>query len=671
MSTQTNFFARARWGAYLLLIIILFIAFWIRIQGIDNIPAGQFTGNDGYFYYWQAQLVSEHGRMPERDMDRWVPLGRDLGQTLNLYGYTLAYTHKVLVHFFPNVSLYHVASYTPPVCFCIGLAVLYFFFYHTFGQLSAGIVCTLLATFPGTIHRSLAGFADRDAWCFLLGVLAVTTHLMSLQVEHRRRLIWTLISGFVMFLGGISWEGFGVFLSVILCVEIWRFLSSETEEGLGLYALWVCCFVPTLYLASPAYRSGYGFAEHLFAWMLIPPLVLLLLRALRHVLLTRGPFSEKLRPHARGLAFILTLISLLGALGYVWIRNDTFASTTVPLSQNRLMQSVTELKAPLFRDWVFKYGSVFFLGCLGLLITCKHRWKKIGTVLILPLVLFTFTTFFRQILDIRFGTTISMTLFFIAIAGCAIGFLLLAWQRKTHAPKELTYIAFTLWFLVWVALTRDARRYDFFIGVPIAFFTAELIQILSNTISCHLKQRTLQSILRPSIAVAILVTVLFFPPTVAHTRRSIYAATRMRAAKPGNSSVAKAFEWMKAELPHTAVVAARWSYGSQLNVLGGVKTITDQDHFIQHWIALYRQHVQFAISEREALEFLKTHNATHIMLTKKDSRRAFLRGHSSDAFVPVYPIDNFAEAEVQVWKISYPPDIQSKMKYLETEFEEE
>ena len=393
--------------------------------------------------------------------------------------------------------------------------MLSFFFYHTFGLLTAGIVSILLATFPGTINRSLAGFADRDSWCFLLGVLALTTHLMSLQTQHpRRRLLWTLISGFVMFLGGISWEGFGMFLSIILLVELWRFLTSETEEGLGLYFLWVCSFVPTLFLASPAYRTGYGFSAHLFAWMLMPPIVLLLLRALHHVLLTQGIFAEKLRPHTRNLAFILTLIGLLGALGYIWIQNDTFVITTVPLSQNRLMQRVTELKAPLFRDWVVRYGSVFFLGCLGLLITHKHRWKKNGTVLIIPIVLFIFTTFFRQILDIRFGTSMSNTLFVIAIAGCVLGFLLLAWQRKTHAPYELTYIAFILWFLGWVALSRDARRYDFFIGVPIAFFTAELIQFLSNTIS---RKLNLQSILRSGIAMAMITMVMFFPPPVAHT----------------------------------------------------------------------------------------------------------------------------------------------------------
>lgn len=269
-----------------LLASLLVLAFWIRIHGVNAIPDGQFTGTDAYLYYWQAQIVSEHGQLPDRDMHRWLPLGRDLGQTLNLYSYVLAYVHKVVAWLFPNITLYHVCLYMPVVCFCIGLGALCLYLYHAHGlmfSLTAGLI---LATLPGSIERSTAGFGDRDAFCLMIGVLAVVIYLTSLQRETpRKRLFWTLASGFIVFLGGISWEGFGVFLSVIIVVELYRFISSETEDRLGLYALWVCCFVPTLYLASPAYRNGYGFAEHLAAFVLIPPLVLLAMRALRSLLL--------------------------------------------------------------------------------------------------------------------------------------------------------------------------------------------------------------------------------------------------------------------------------------------------------------------------------------------------------------------------------------------------
>ena len=670
-------------GPWIVFSGILLVAFWIRIQGVGTIPDGQFTGNDPYLYYWQAQIVSEQGRLPARDMHRWLPLGRDLGQTLNAYSYAIAYAHKAITVLFPNVSLYHLALFAPTVCFVLGLGVLCLCLSRAFGWLFASIVGVLLATLPGIIERSTAGFSDRDSWCFLIGVLAVTTYLAALQTPQKRwRMLFTIASGISMFIGGISWEGFGVFLLVILLVEFWKFLTSETEAGLGFYLLWVLLFVPPLFLASPAYRSGEGFATHLFALMLVPPFVLLGLRSLRYLLITKVAVSRFRNngKQARHLAFILTLVTLAAALGYFLSQQHTFATSTVSFSQNQLMETVGELNAPDYNFWVFRYGSVFFLGSVGLMIASMHLWKNDGTVLVVPLVGVMLTTFFRGQLESFLGTSSCTLLFFICIAGVTLGLLFIAWRRDALPKRELTYVAMAGWWLLWVALARDARRYDFFLGLPLAFFTADLLCHGASVVSEKLKrasflseafrQRIPQPLLKIGLAVLMLTLLLFWTPAGEYAKRSLYAATRMRSAKPGNTDVAQAFQWMKTELPNTAIVAARWDYGSQLNVLAGVKTVTDQDHYIQHWIHLYNRHVLHAQAEREALEFLKTHTATHIMLTNRDPQNAFLRGQLSEAFVPVYPTENFGEAAVKVWALHYPPDIKPHPKYLATAPEE-
>ena len=356
------------------LVFLLLLAFWIRIQGVGIIPEGQFTETDGYFYYYQASLISEYGQLPASDMHRWLPVGRDLGQTLNLYGYVLAYAHKTIALVFQNITLYHICLYMPVVCFCIGLGELCLYLYHAHGLLFSSIVGILLATLPGSIERSTAGFGDRDAFCLMIGILAVVTYLVSIQTETRRkRLIWTLASGFIVFLGGISWEGFGVFLSVIIVIEIWRFLTTEKAEGLGLYALWMCCFVPTLYLASPAYRNGYGFAEHLAAFILIPPIVLLAIRAIRYLLISK---VDRLRPHICTVSLGLVLTSVTLVLSYVYIQQNTFADTTVPISDSPVMQAMTELRSPHFGYWVFRYGGVFILGSIGLIVASKRYYDQ-------------------------------------------------------------------------------------------------------------------------------------------------------------------------------------------------------------------------------------------------------------------------------------------------------
>ena len=661
--------------------IILFVAFYIRIQGVPNIPEGQFTGNDPYLHYWQAQIVSEQGRLPARDMHRWLPLGRDYEQSLNAYAYGVAYTHKAITVLFGNVSLYQVSLFSPAVCFVFGLAVLCLFLHRTFGWLFSSVVGIFLATLPGTIERSAAGFSDRDSWCLMLGIFAVITYLASgeTQVPRRRRLL-TLASGFSVFLGGLSWEGFGVFVSVILVMELWRFLTSEKEEGLGLYALWVCAFVPTLYLASPAYRSGEGFTTHLFSFMLVPPLFLLAIRALRAVLITKSPLADKVRPHVKNLSLGFVLASVAFALGYVWLQFDTFAITTVPLSPNALMQTVGELNTPDYRYWVFRYGSLFFLGSLGLIRVGIDFWKNRGTVLAVFIFFFMLSTFFQARLETLLGASGGNILFFTSLEGIALMLLFIAWRQRESPKQELVYVAMAAWFVLWVALSRDAKRYDFFIGLPIAFFAADLICRVSRSItenlknaqflSADFKERLPLGVIRVCIAIVIVAVLMYWTPAGEHAKRATFAATQMRRAKPGDTPVAKAFAWMKSELPRTSVVAARWGVGSQLNVLGGVKTVMDQDHYIQHWIHLYNTHVRDATDARAALEFLKTHGTTHLMLTQRQPPEVFLQGELSVAFVPVYPTDNFAEAGIKVWQIRYPPEIQPNPKYLATTPEE-
>ena len=77
-------------------------------------------------------------------------------------------------------------------------------------------------------------------------------------------------------------------------------------------------------------------------------------------------------------------------------------------------------------------------------------------------------------------------------------------------------------------------------------------------------------------------------------------------------------QWLSGHHDENATVAAAWAHGNILNAIAGVQTVIDADHYIMHWIDLYEKQVAAAQSEREALEFLKTHRATHLLLTEED-----------------------------------------------------
>ena len=600
---------------------ILLLVFWMRIQGAGRIPDGQFTGHDAYLYYWQAQIVSEHGHLPERDMHRWLPLGRDLGQTLNLYSYFLAYTYKAIALCYPEVSLYHVSLYAPPICFLIALGTLCLFLYYTNGLLFSGIVGVLLATLPGAIDRSSVGFGDRDSWCFLLAILAITTYLASLQTQsQRRRILWTLASGVTVFLGGISWEGFGFFVAMTLSVELWKFCTTETEHHLNAYVLWIFLFVPGLYLASSAYRSGYGFATHVTALMIFSPLVVFVLRSVRYLLLN---FFKQLHPYARHIAWFLTLSSLVMGAYYIIINLDNLAFTAYPFRENRLMRSIDELANPHFSFWRERYGSIFILGSLGLVIESLRVWKWKAVPLGASLILLFLTIFFRFSISGWIGADTCNTLFLAAFVLVPIG-LAIACLQKEKTENESVTLIIIVWALLWISLAREGKRYDFFIGVPLAFGATSLLY----WIPVYLKQK-LMSIKRfypyvrynwvaVCITIVLLIPISLWPSLGGHAAHILKRVHQIRNPVPGRGALADMFQWMNITLPQSSIIAANWEHGSQLNVLGGVKTIIDQDHYIPHWVHLYYRHVFCAQSEQEALSFLKTHGVTHLMLTEKE-----------------------------------------------------
>ena len=265
---------------------------------------------------------------------------------------------------------------------------------------------------------------------------------------------------------------------------------------------------------------------------------------------------------------------------------------------------------------------MFVLGSLGLIAASLHLWKWKGLPLVISLALFVGTTFFRTQVNGWIGADTCNTLFLVSL-GLTVLSLGIACLRKEKMENELITLATLAWFLLWIGLARGGKRHDFFIGLPLAYGTAWLLYFSP----VHLIQRLKDAeILYPRVkekrataifAVIVLIPVLFWTPIGGHASKSVYAAARMRPPVPGQNSRAEVFKWMNETLPKESVIAANWDYGTQLNVLGGVNTVVDSDHFLPHWIYLYYRHVFSAQDAREALEFLKTHKATHLMLTER------------------------------------------------------
>ena len=564
----------------LLLVIVLFFTFWIRVQGVERIPLGQFTENDAYTFYWQSGIIAEHGMLPVRDMSRWLPVGRDNGQFFSFYAYTLGYLSK----FIPWVSRYTIQIYFPVFCFTLIVGLIFLSLWRTYDVLFALIVGVLLATLPGSISRSAVGFGDRDAWCYLIGALAVFGYLFKDRMEVGfRKTIANCLCGLVVLIGGLSWEAFSVFVLVIVSLEIWKFNREEGIESYSDYLIWVLMFVPGLFLISPAYRNGYGFSAQVVALLIFPVLMVLAIRVIRQLCIK---YIKAVHSHKRKLAWGLTLFSILLGIGYIVLQSGSLESTVFSFQESRLMQNVGELKDPHFLYWYWRYGSIYILGSIGLIVCSIVLWGRFGVSLALSVLLFVLTTFFRYPVSEVISEDICDILFIVSLCltGVSVGITSLQEPQKKEVYTVLTML---VWFIIWVSFARGGKRFDFFIGLPLAFGTAWVLYSLPmyaieklKEIGVVYKERVNGMHVAGVIAIVILVPVSFVDILGGHVNRSVHASAEMKKPIPGVNDVAEAFEWIRENLNEDVVMAANWPHGTQLNVLGNVKTVVDSDHFV-------------------------------------------------------------------------------------------
>lgn len=85
-----------------------------------------------------------------------------------------------------------------------------------------------------------------------------------------------------------------------------------------------------------------------------------------------------------------------------------------------------------------------------------------------------------------------------------------------------------------------------------------------------------------------------------------------------DAATSKALIWIRENTLPDVVIAARWEYGSWLNLLSDRTTIVDEQQQ-RSWIHMMAKHFFLAShNHQSALEFLKTHKADYLFLTRRN-----------------------------------------------------
>ncbi len=117
--------------------------------------------------------------------------------------------------------------------------------------------------------------------------------------------------------------------------------------------------------------------------------------------------------------------------------------------------------------------------------------------------------------------------------------------------------------------------------------------------------------------IALVVLLLTF-----YTFTSYYQATKAEAASFAPTSYTqqwqKAMQWVREETPNNAVFSHWWDYGYWIQSMANRATVLDGGNALGYWNYLMGRLVLAGDNQKDALNFLYSHNATHLLIDSSD-----------------------------------------------------
>ena len=115
----------------------------------------------------------------------------------------------------------------------------------------------------------------------------------------------------------------------------------------------------------------------------------------------------------------------------------------------------------------------------------------------------------------------------------------------------------------------------------------------------------------------ILILVLSFFSFISFYKES-KATARGMIPSHYNQQWQEAMGWVRDETHEDAVFAHWWDYGYWVQSIGERATVLDGSNSIVYWNYLMGRFVLTGDNQKDALEFLYSHNATHLLIDSSD-----------------------------------------------------
>jgi len=617
---------------YSVLIILLLMTFYSRIQSIPNLQnefnetAYLISPDDPYAFLRYSNYIADD-KLPANDTLRYYPDGVDITSENLGSAYVAGYMLKFARVFNPDATMYDVAAYFAPLLLVIGIAAFFFLTKEILGDdLTALTASGLLAFSIAIFFRTAAGFLEKEPLFLPLMILSFLFFLRAYKQKDMNK--WMYINGILGgVFAGLAGTSSGLFffieiyLAVFVIIEV--LLQKMNKQKLVTYTIWLVVMSLVLLVSTTKYGTPISFLSELhfqvpavalpFMFLAVflkqPKQIAWIPKGLFHVLVGLGAIL------LIGAAIsVFTPGFLTEKIGWV------FERIQVPIGVNRFAQSVSENQPPTFlgggSSWwttfgvsfmsptggYFSIGLIFLMFFFGGIIMFYKEFKNFRYAKYLTAIfgIFMCALIFENFsgeekymwVDALFG---NQFLFFALFGITALAFLFLEHRSHEHLEKiNSTYLLILTWFLVATIAANGSVRLFFMLAFPAMIMATYFIRWSSEFLSekINTKLWTL-----PYIFGAVIIVMMFSVITISNA--SMY---------PGLETYYDSLNWVKDNTPQDAVFTHWWDYGYIVQTIGERATVVDPGNFYPVRDYNTGGYLFNAFNNSESLMYLNTYN---------------------------------------------------------------
>lgn len=635
---------RKGWIQYVLLAIILWIAFFIRKQNWDllkDVTTGKYISLevDSALFLRYAQYIAEHGRLFDIDMMRNFPFG----VTIDFGTYTsyfIAYLWKILSGIGFDVSVEFVQVIYPTVATMILTTFFFLLIRRLFDYRVALLSSLFLVTSQAFLFRSIS--SDHD----ILGLMFVFMTLYFFVVGWQSKKVkYNLLFGVLAALSTIfsfhtagNIRLFSVMISLFILIHI--FLDNPRKSDFYIY--------PTWFLVSGVallFTTNMGFYGVFLDPLNTLPATIAFFSLVIYYFLS-SPYVNRIKVYNTllkkvpkgviALLFVMVFgfLFIFFILGFSYLSNflnhiqNIFSSG---LGVNRWASTVSENSRVFVVNWFSSFGRAFvFLFLAGFIILLYRLFKNLKDhhrlfyIFSFCLLAFIFSRYSPDSI-LNGSSTLSNVMFYgsiLLLIFYTLYYYIYNYYKEALAGRKFFinldwhYSLVLVMTLVSVVLGTTAIRLFFELSPFILLLSALTIIFLFDYF-LSLKTSALKW-----LGIIFILLLLFSPLSFAQGivfNNYKTSFNQVEFSYPAyNSQWQKAGEWVRENTPADSVFLHWWDYGYW--VQGGFNraTVSDGGNRWGWWNYLTARYVLTAPKDEDALGFMYTHDVDYFLMVGED-----------------------------------------------------